>query len=65
MKLYGMQQSRSFRALWALEESALEYDYIPVTLRTDGDLEQIQLNKDPIVRFLRGHLLDTLRIKEM
>lgn len=32
MKLYGMQQSRSFRTLWALEESGLEYEYIPVTL---------------------------------
>ena len=31
MKLYGMGQSRSFRALWALEESGLEYEYIPVT----------------------------------
>ncbi len=36
MKLYGMAQSRSFRCLWALEESGLEYDYVPVTLRTDG-----------------------------
>jgi glutathione S-transferase len=31
MKLYGMGQSRSFRALWALEESGLEYEYIAVT----------------------------------
>ena len=30
MKLYGMGQSRSFRALWALEESELEYEYIAV-----------------------------------
>lgn len=30
MKLYGMGQSRSFRALWALEESGLEYEYIAV-----------------------------------
>ena len=30
MKLYGFGQSRSFRALWALEESGLEYEYIPV-----------------------------------
>ncbi len=35
MKLYGMQQSRSFRALWALEESGLEYDYVPVKLFSD------------------------------
>jgi len=31
MKLYGMGQSRSFRALWALEESGLEYEYIAVS----------------------------------
>lgn len=36
MKLYGMGQSRSFRALWALEESGLQYEYINTTLRTDG-----------------------------
>ncbi len=36
MKLYGMAQSRSFRALWALEESGLEYEYVATTLRTDG-----------------------------
>lgn len=35
MKLYGMQQSRSFRCLWALEESGLQYEYIPVKLRTE------------------------------
>ena len=33
MKLYGMQQSRSFRCLWALEESGLRYEYIPIKLR--------------------------------
>ena len=36
MKLYGMGQSRSFRALWALEESGLKYEYINTTLRVDG-----------------------------
>ena len=36
MKLYGMGQSRSFRALWALEESGLDYEYINTTLRTDN-----------------------------
>lgn len=36
MKLYGMGQSRSFRALWALEESGLHYDYINTTLRTEA-----------------------------
>jgi len=36
MKLYGMGQSRSFRALWALEESGLDYEYINTTLRTDS-----------------------------
>lgn len=36
IKLYGFQQSRSFRALWALEESGLKYEYIQVRLRTDA-----------------------------
>lgn len=36
MKLYGFGQSRSFRALWALEESGLEYEYIATTLRSDA-----------------------------
>ena len=36
MKLYGMGQSRSFRALWALEESGLDYEYINTTLRTNS-----------------------------
>ncbi len=36
LKLYGMGQSRSFRALWALEEANLPYQYETVTLRTDG-----------------------------
>lgn len=34
MKLYGMGQSRSLRALWALEEAGLSYEYEEVTLRT-------------------------------
>lgn len=32
MKLYGMAQSRSFRALWALEETGIPYEYIPIKL---------------------------------
>ncbi len=35
MKLYGFSQSRSFRALWALEESGLDYDYIAVNFGSD------------------------------
>ena len=37
MKLYGMGQSRSFRALWALEESGLKYEYIAVTFGSSED----------------------------
>ena len=37
MKLYGMQQSRSFRCLWALEESGLQYEYIPIKLRINQE----------------------------
>ncbi len=38
IRLYGFQQSRSFRALWALEESGLEYEYTRVKLRTDAEV---------------------------
>ncbi len=37
MKLYGFGQSRSFRALWALEECGLPYDYTTVKLRTPAE----------------------------
>lgn len=30
MKLYGKSMTRSFRCIWAAEEAALEYEYIPV-----------------------------------
>lgn len=39
MKLYGMGQSRSIRALWALEEAGLPYEYEEVTLRTPAEEE--------------------------
>lgn len=32
MKLYGMGKSRSFRALWALEEAGIKYEYIAVQM---------------------------------
>ncbi len=32
IKLYGRGQSRSFRCLWALEESGLPYEYIDVSI---------------------------------
>ncbi len=35
MKLYGFGQSRSFRDLWALEESGLPYEYVKVTFGSD------------------------------
>lgn len=38
IRLYGFQQSRSFRALWALEESGLQYEYIEVKLRTSAEV---------------------------
>ena len=37
MKLYGMGQSRSFRALWALEEAGLEYEYVAVEFGSDKE----------------------------
>lgn len=35
MKLYGFGQSRSFRALWALEESGLDYEYVNVVFGSE------------------------------
>ncbi len=37
IKLYGFAQSRSFRCLWALEETGIEYQYITAKLQTDPD----------------------------
>ena len=37
MKLYGMGKSRSFRALWALEEAGLKYDYVSVAFGSDQE----------------------------
>lgn len=34
--LFGSGQSRSFRALWALEEAGLDYDYQPVRIGRRG-----------------------------
>ncbi len=35
MKLYGMGKSRSIRAIWALEEAQLTYEYISVEFGSD------------------------------
>ena len=35
--VYGSAQSRSFRALWALEESSLNYNYQPVRIGRRGE----------------------------
>ncbi|MCB1671041.1 MAG: glutathione S-transferase family protein [Gammaproteobacteria bacterium] len=35
MKLYGFSQSRSFRALWALEEAGLDYEYIAINFGSE------------------------------
>lgn len=37
LTLYGMQQSRSFRCLWALEESGLDYNYVALDIRAAAD----------------------------
>ncbi|PCI64283.1 MAG: glutathione S-transferase [Gammaproteobacteria bacterium] len=37
MKLYGMGKSRSFRALWALEESGIDYEYVEIKFGSDGE----------------------------
>jgi len=38
LKLYGFGPSRSFRALWALEEAGLDFEHIETVLRKDGSL---------------------------
>lgn len=37
MKLYGIGQSRSLRALWALEEAGIPYEYQEVTLKAGAE----------------------------
>jgi glutathione S-transferase len=37
MQLYGMGMSRSFRALWAAEETGVDYDYIEMEFGGTGD----------------------------
>lgn len=37
MKLYGIGQSRSLRALWALEEAGIPYEYQEVSLKAGAD----------------------------
>ena len=37
MQLYGMGLSRSFRTLWAAEETGADYDYIELELGSSGD----------------------------
>ena len=39
IKLYGFGPSRSFRALWALEETGLAFEHIETVLRKDAALE--------------------------
>ena len=54
MKLYGMQQSRSFRCLWALEESGLEYKYAPIKLRTNENEPDSAQNPDYLAINVQG-----------
>lgn len=46
MKLYGMAQSRSFRALWALEETGIPYEYIPIKLFASASESDSAQNPD-------------------
>jgi glutathione S-transferase len=54
MNLYGFGHSRSFRDLWALEESGLEYEYIPKMLRVDGSEENSAKHPDYIALNVQG-----------
>lgn len=54
MKLYGMAQSRSFRALWALEESGLAYEYVPVKLLASATEPDSTQNPDYLALNVQG-----------
>lgn len=54
MKLYGFGQSRSFRALWALEESGLDYEYIATKLRSDAADPDSAKNPDYLALNIQG-----------
>lgn len=64
--LYGAGESRSFRALWALEEAGLEYTYAPVQFGSDvgptgtGSNEYRSLNSQgKVPTLLEGDLILT------
>ena len=54
MKLYGMEQSRSFRALWALEESGLDYEYVAIKLFGDPADSDSAQNVDYLALNVQG-----------
>lgn len=54
MKLYGMAQSRSFRALWALEEAGIPYEYIPIKLLTEASAPDSAQNPDYLALNIQG-----------
>lgn len=54
MKLYGFGQSRSFRALWALEESGIKYEYHATTLRTPAEAPDSAKNPNYLALNIQG-----------
>ncbi len=54
MKLYGFGHSRSFRDLWALEESGLEYEYVPKLLRVDDSDDNSAKHPDYLALNIQG-----------
>ncbi|MBX2847487.1 MAG: glutathione S-transferase family protein [Acidiferrobacterales bacterium] len=52
LKLYGLGPSRSFRCLWALCETSLAFDYIPVSFDADG--ENSAKSKDYLSKNIQG-----------
>ena len=54
MKLYGMGPSRSFRCLWALEESGLAYDYIALDIRAPAEQANSGQNPDYLALNTQG-----------
>jgi glutathione S-transferase len=57
IKLFGRGQSRSFRALWALNEVDLAFDYVEVTNELRESAQYLELNTQGKVPTLTdGHL---------
>jgi glutathione S-transferase len=56
MKLYGCANSRSLRALWALEQVRADYEYVPVDFFRGEGRTQAFLALNPGGKVLESYL---------